>query len=120
MPGRCSPPTPARTSRDMPLFPGCCRRTTTRMFARFLTRKPGVQSGLLRGELVRLRKERDLTQERVAGALEWSVSKLIRMEGGGSPIIEAGSVGPSPMVLVSGADRPERRREHGRPAHIQD
>ena len=47
---------------------------------------PVVQSALLRGELVRLRRERDLTQEEVAAALEWSPSKLIRVEGGRSSI----------------------------------
>jgi transcriptional regulator with XRE-family HTH domain len=45
-----------------------------------------VQSALLRGELVRLRKESGLTQEQVAGELEWSPSKLIRVEGGRSAI----------------------------------
>jgi transcriptional regulator with XRE-family HTH domain len=43
---------------------------------------PVVQSALLRSELVRLRKERGLTQEQVASKLEWSASKLIRVEGG--------------------------------------
>jgi len=47
---------------------------------------PVVQSMLLRGELVRLRKESGLTQEQVAGSLEWSPSKLIRVEGGRSSI----------------------------------
>jgi transcriptional regulator with XRE-family HTH domain len=47
---------------------------------------PAVQSALLRNELVRLRKERGLTQQQVAEALEWSPSKLIRVEGGGSSI----------------------------------
>ena len=47
---------------------------------------PVVQSALLRGELVRLRKERGLTQEQVASELEWSPSKLIRVEGGRSSI----------------------------------
>jgi transcriptional regulator with XRE-family HTH domain len=47
---------------------------------------PVVQSMLLRGELVRLRKESGLTQEQVAGNLEWSPSKLIRVEGGRSSI----------------------------------
>jgi transcriptional regulator with XRE-family HTH domain len=47
---------------------------------------PVVQSALLRGELVRLRKDRGLTQQQVAGELEWSPSKLIRIEGGGSSI----------------------------------
>lgn len=45
-----------------------------------------VQSMLLRGELVRLRKDSGLTQEQVAGTLEWSPSKLIRVEGGRSSI----------------------------------
>ncbi len=47
---------------------------------------PVIQSALLRAELVRLRKERGLTQQQVADALEWSPSKLIRVEGGGSSI----------------------------------
>jgi transcriptional regulator with XRE-family HTH domain len=47
---------------------------------------PVVQSALLRSELVRLRKENGLTQEQVAGELEWSPSKLIRIEGGRSSI----------------------------------
>lgn len=47
---------------------------------------PVVQSAVLRSELVRLRKERGLTQEQVAGNLEWSASKLIRVEGGHSSI----------------------------------
>jgi transcriptional regulator with XRE-family HTH domain len=47
---------------------------------------PVVQSMLLRGELVRLRKDSGLTQEQVAGNLEWSASKLIRVEGGRSSI----------------------------------
>lgn len=47
---------------------------------------PVIQSALLRTELVRLRKERGLTQQQVADAMEWSPSKLIRVEGGGSSI----------------------------------
>lgn len=47
---------------------------------------PVVLSALLRGELIRLRKERGLTQELVAMELEWSPSKLIRVEGGRSSI----------------------------------
>jgi transcriptional regulator with XRE-family HTH domain len=43
---------------------------------------PVVQSALLRNELVRLRKEGKLTVEHVAAELEWSASKLIRIEGG--------------------------------------
>jgi transcriptional regulator with XRE-family HTH domain len=47
---------------------------------------PVVQSALLRGELVRLRRDSGLTQEQVALELEWSPSKLIRVEGGRSSI----------------------------------
>ena len=47
---------------------------------------PVVQSALLRSELIRLRKESGLTQEQVASALDWSPSKLIRVEGGRSGI----------------------------------
>ncbi|TNY38008.1 helix-turn-helix domain-containing protein [Thermomonospora catenispora] len=47
---------------------------------------PVVQSALLRSELVKLRKAKGLTQEQVAKSLEWSPSKLIRLEGGRSSI----------------------------------
>jgi transcriptional regulator with XRE-family HTH domain len=47
---------------------------------------PVVQSALLRSELIRLRKESGLTREQVADALDWSPSKLIRVEGGHSSI----------------------------------
>jgi transcriptional regulator with XRE-family HTH domain len=47
---------------------------------------PVVQSALLRNEIVRLRKESGLTQEQVAAELEWSPSKLIRVEGGRNAI----------------------------------
>jgi transcriptional regulator with XRE-family HTH domain len=47
---------------------------------------PVIQSALLRTELISLRKERSLTQQQVAGAMEWSPSKLIRVEGGFSSI----------------------------------
>jgi transcriptional regulator with XRE-family HTH domain len=47
---------------------------------------PVVQSAILRSELVRLRKKNKLTQEEVAHGLEWSPSKLIRIEGGHSSI----------------------------------
>ncbi|HET6189986.1 MAG TPA: helix-turn-helix transcriptional regulator, partial [Trebonia sp.] len=45
---------------------------------------PVVLSALLRAELIRLRKESGLTQEAVAQNLDWSPSKLIRVEGGRS------------------------------------
>lgn len=47
---------------------------------------PVVQSALLRSDLIRLRKDQELTQEAVARDLEWSPSKLIRVEGGRSSI----------------------------------
>lgn len=47
---------------------------------------PIVQSALLRSDLIRLRKEKGFTQEMVARDLEWSPSKLIRVEGGRSSI----------------------------------
>jgi transcriptional regulator with XRE-family HTH domain len=47
---------------------------------------PVVQSALLRTELIRLRKDSGLTQEQVAQHLDWSPSKLIRVEGGRSSI----------------------------------
>lgn len=47
---------------------------------------PVVKSALLRSELIKLRKEKGLTQEQVAKDLEWSPSKLIRIEGGRSSI----------------------------------
>jgi transcriptional regulator with XRE-family HTH domain len=47
---------------------------------------PVVQSALLRRELVRLRRERELTQQEVASSLDWSASKIIRVEGGNSSI----------------------------------
>ena len=47
---------------------------------------PVVQSAMLRSELVRLRKKNKLTQEVIARALDWSPSKLIRIEGGHSSV----------------------------------
>jgi transcriptional regulator with XRE-family HTH domain len=47
---------------------------------------PVIQSALLRNELVRLRKDSELTQEQVAEDLEWSPSKLLRVENGHSSI----------------------------------
>lgn len=41
---------------------------------------------MLRNELIRLRKDSGLTQEQVATSLDWSPSKLIRVEGGRSSI----------------------------------
>lgn len=43
---------------------------------------PVVQRAILTNELVRMRKEAKKVQEEVARALDWSPSKLIRIEGG--------------------------------------
>ena len=43
---------------------------------------PTIQRGRLRAELRRARREAGLTQEQVAAEMEWSLSKLIRIEGG--------------------------------------
>lgn len=46
------------------------------------TTSPAVQRRRLRAELRRARLERRLTQEQVASAMDWSLSKLIRIENG--------------------------------------
>lgn len=43
---------------------------------------PVVQRAILVGELVRSRKDRELTQKQVAERLDWSQAKMIRIEGG--------------------------------------
>ncbi|KAB2380503.1 helix-turn-helix domain-containing protein [Actinomadura montaniterrae] len=43
---------------------------------------PVVQRAILTSELQRLRQAKGVTQEQVAAALDWSTSKLIRIEGG--------------------------------------
>ncbi|WP_460301689.1 helix-turn-helix domain-containing protein [Actinocorallia aurea] len=43
---------------------------------------PVVQRAILTSELQRLRQEHGSTQDQVASALDWSLSKLIRIEGG--------------------------------------
>src|SRR5258705_878328 len=43
---------------------------------------PIVGKRRLRAELRRLRRERELTQDQVAAEMEWSLSKLIRIENG--------------------------------------
>ena len=45
-----------------------------------------MQRGRLTRELRRIRKDAGMTQEQVAAAIEWSLSKLIRIEGGGVSI----------------------------------
>jgi transcriptional regulator with XRE-family HTH domain len=67
---------------------------------------PVIQSAVLRSELVRLRKERNLTQEHVAANLEWSPSKLIRVEGGHSSITK---VDLDALLGQYGVTSPEQR-----------
>jgi hypothetical protein len=50
---------------------------------------PVVQSALLRGELVRLRRESGLTAGQAAADLRWLTAKLIRAEDGNGPISQA-------------------------------
>jgi transcriptional regulator with XRE-family HTH domain len=45
-----------------------------------------IQRGRLTRELRRIRKDAGMTQEQVAEAMDWSLSKLIRIEGGGVSI----------------------------------
>jgi transcriptional regulator with XRE-family HTH domain len=67
---------------------------------------PVVQSAILRTELVRLRKKNKLTQEEVARVLEWSPSKLIRVEGGRSSITKVDlDALLSRYVVTSDSDR---------------
>lgn len=69
---------------------------------------PIVQSALLRSELVRLRKEKKLTQEQVARQLEWSPSKLIRVEGGKNAITRTDLQALLRVYDVTSEDRQER------------
>jgi transcriptional regulator with XRE-family HTH domain len=47
---------------------------------------PAVSGAQLRGELTRLRRASGFTQQQIASQLQWSASKLIRLEGGHSGI----------------------------------
>jgi transcriptional regulator with XRE-family HTH domain len=47
---------------------------------------PVMQRGRLTRELRRIRKDAGMTQDQVAEAMDWSLSKLIRVEGGGVSI----------------------------------
>ena len=79
---------------------------------------PVVQSAILRGELVRLRKRSKLTQEEVARGLEWSPSKLIRIEGGHSSVTKwilmpYSRVTASPPIVTAAPPGPETGRQVG-------
>jgi transcriptional regulator with XRE-family HTH domain len=78
---------------------------------------PVVQSALLRGELTRLRKEKGLTQEQVAAQLEWSPSKLIRIEGGRSSITKVDLDALLRTYGVTSEPQRERLTEYNRGAH---
>lgn len=69
---------------------------------------PVVQSALLRSELIRLRKESGLTQEQVASDLDWSTSKLIRVEGGRSSITKVDLDALLTMYHVTSESQRER------------
>ncbi len=69
---------------------------------------PVVQSALLRAELIRLRHEKGATQDAVAKALEWSISKLIRIEGGKNPISRTDL---QALLLHYGVTSPTRQEE---------
>src|SRR5690348_6105946 len=69
---------------------------------------PVVQSALLRSELIQLRKDCGLTQQQVAGAMEWSTSKLIRVEGGASSITKVDLDALVTMYRVTSDSQRER------------
>lgn len=77
---------------------------------------PIVQSALLRTELVRLRKEKKLTQEQVARQLEWSPSKLIRVEGGKNAITRTDLQALLAVYDVTSEGRQERLQSLARGA----
>ncbi|OLT34920.1 transcriptional regulator [Actinomadura sp. CNU-125] len=77
---------------------------------------PIVQSALLRTELVRLRKEKGVTQEQVAARLEWSPSKLIRIEGGKNAITRTDLQALLRVYDVTAESRQERLQELARGA----
>jgi transcriptional regulator with XRE-family HTH domain len=71
-------------------------------------RGPVVQSALLRSELIQLRKDCGLTQQQVARAMEWSTSKLIRVEGGASSITKVDLDALVTMYRVTSDSQRER------------
>lgn len=77
---------------------------------------PVVESALLREELVRARKDAKITQEQVAAALEWSPSKLIRIEGGKSGITRTDLAALLQHYGVTSESRQERLQELARGA----
>lgn len=80
---------------------------------------PVVQSAILRGELVRLRKKNGLTQGEVARALEWSPSKLIRVEGGRSGITKVDLDALLTQYHVTAGSERERLQQLNRAARLR-
>jgi transcriptional regulator with XRE-family HTH domain len=81
-----------------------------------LDQGPVVQSAILRSTLIRLRKETRLTQEGVAEELEWSPSKLIRVEGGRSSITKTDLDALLNVYEVGSEDERERLQDLNRAA----
>ncbi|HLK01537.1 MAG TPA: helix-turn-helix transcriptional regulator [Streptosporangiaceae bacterium] len=80
---------------------------------------PVVQSALLRSELLRLRRDGDLTQEQVAARLEWSASKLIRIEGGKSAITKVDLDALLDVYGVSSESQRDRLQALNRGARVR-
>lgn len=72
---------------------------------------PIVQGAMLRAELFQLRRDRNLTQEMVARALDWHPSKLIRIEGGKSRITKTDLQALLRQYGVTSESRQERLEE---------
>ena len=72
---------------------------------------PVVQSAILRNTLIRLRKESQQTQEQVADDLEWSPSKLIRVEGSRSSITKTDLDALLTLYGVSSDEERERLQD---------
>jgi transcriptional regulator with XRE-family HTH domain len=66
---------------------------------------PLVQRGRLRAELRKARQTSGLTQEQVAGEMDWSMSKIIRIEAGSSGI---GSNDLKALLQLYGVKDPEK------------
>lgn len=81
-----------------------------------LDQGPVVQSAILRSTLTRLRKAKLLTQEQVAEELEWSPSKLIRIEGGRSAITKTDLNALLGIYGVASDDERERLQDVNRAA----
>jgi transcriptional regulator with XRE-family HTH domain len=79
---------------------------------------PVVQSAVLRSELVRLRKRKGMTQEQVARNLEWSASKLIRVEGGRSSITKVDLDALLQQYGLASESQRERLHELNRGARV--